>query len=48
MNGLLMLPALAWVVWREVGPDRRERVLAVAGLALVPVGIGLYSLYVYS
>jgi hypothetical protein len=48
VNGLLMLPALAWVVWREVGPDRRERVLAVAGLMLVPVGIGLYSWYVYT
>jgi hypothetical protein len=48
VNGLLMLPALAWIVWRQVGPDRRERVLAVTGLALVPVGIGLYSWYVYT
>ena len=48
VNGLLMLPALAWLAWREVGPDRRERVLAVAGLALVPVGIGLTGVHVHA
>src|SRR5207247_3081650 len=47
VNGILMLPALAWIAWRDVGSDRRERLRALAGLALVCVGIGLYSLYVY-
>ena len=47
INGILMLPALAWIAWRGAGPDRRERLRALAGLALVCGGIGLYSLYVY-
>jgi len=47
VNGILMLPALAWIAWRGVGPDRGERLRALAGLALVCGGIGLYSLYVY-
>lgn len=48
VNGVMMLPALAWIAWREAGPDRRDRLTALAGLMLVPLGIGLYSLYVYS
>jgi hypothetical protein len=47
VNGILMLPALAWIAWRAAA-DRRERVMAVVGLALVASGVGLYSLYVYS
>ena len=47
VNGILMLPALAWIAWRSVGPERRERLRALGGLVLVCSGIGLYSLYVY-
>ncbi|MES1254258.1 MAG: hypothetical protein ABUS56_01540, partial [Acidobacteriota bacterium] len=48
VNGILMWPALAWIVWREVGPERRERVRAAVGLLLVGAGLGLYSLYIYN
>jgi hypothetical protein len=47
VNGILMLPALAWIAWRTAA-DRRERVMAIVGLVLVASGVGLYSLYVYS
>ena len=47
VNGILMLPALAWIAWRGAGPDRGERLRALAGLALVCSGIAWYSLYVY-
>jgi hypothetical protein len=47
LNGILMLPALAWIAWRTVEPTRRDRLMACAGLLLVPCGIGLYSVYVY-
>jgi len=46
-NGILMLPALALLVWRSAEPTRRDRMLAIAGLALVACGIGAYSLFVY-
>jgi hypothetical protein len=42
-----MLPALAWIAWHGAGSDRRQRLSALAGLALVCSGIGLYSFYVY-
>jgi hypothetical protein len=47
VNGILLLPALAWIAWRNAQPTRRDRLLAAAGLLLVGGGIGLYSLYVY-
>lgn len=47
VNGILMLPALAWIAWRSAEPNRRDRVMAIVGLALVTTGIGAYSLYVY-
>src|SRR5712691_8938357 len=47
VNGILMLPALAWIAWRSAEPVRRDRVMAVVGLALVASGLGLYCLYVY-
>jgi hypothetical protein len=47
VNGILMLPALAWIAWRAAA-DRRDRLMAIVGLALVASGVGLYSLYVYS
>jgi mannosyltransferase PIG-V len=47
VNGILMLPALAWIAWRSAEPRPRDRLLAAAGLALVCCGIGAYSLYIY-
>jgi hypothetical protein len=48
VNGIFILPALAWIAWRTVQPERRERALALAGLALVGSGIGIYSIFTYS
>jgi hypothetical protein len=47
VNGILMLPALAWIAWRAAA-DRRDRMMAAAGLVLAAGGVGAYSLYVYS
>jgi hypothetical protein len=63
VNGILMLPALTWIVWQQFrgraadgrtrtprdieAPRQRDGVWAVAGLACVAAGIGLYSLYIY-
>ena len=46
-NGILMLPALAWVAYRAAQPTARDRSLAALGLVLVAAGVGGYSLYVY-
>jgi len=48
VNGILALPALAWVAWQIAGQDRRERWRAAIGVALVPMGIGIYSAYVFT
>lgn len=45
--GVLMLPALAWVAWRSVGPARRDRFSAAAGLLLAGSGFGAYCFYIY-
>ena len=47
VNGILMLPALCWIAWRTAEKTTRDRAMAVAGLALVTVGIAWYSLFVY-
>jgi hypothetical protein len=47
VNGILMLPALAWIAWRGAEPNTRDRALAIIGLALVVCGVGAYSVYVY-
>ena len=51
VNGIMMWPALAWIVWQQVGAanaaSRRDRIHAAAGLLLVPLGIGAYSLYIF-
>ena len=46
-NGILMLPALAWIAYRRAEPTSRDRVMALVGLLLVVGGVGVYSLYVY-
>jgi hypothetical protein len=47
VNGILIVPALAWIAWRQAPPNSRDRLRAGVGLALVASGIGAYSLYVY-
>ncbi|HEY2906859.1 MAG TPA: glycosyltransferase family 39 protein [Vicinamibacterales bacterium] len=47
VNGILLLPALAWIAWRNAEPTLRDRLLAAIGLLLVGSGIAVYSLYVY-
>jgi hypothetical protein len=47
VNGIFIWPALAWIAWRNAEPAARDRARALAGLALVPCGIGAYSLFVY-
>jgi hypothetical protein len=47
VNGILMLPALAWIAWKHVGPSPRERASAVLGLLLVATGVAAYSVFVY-
>jgi hypothetical protein len=47
VNGILILPALAWIAWRRAKPRMRDWLHAGIGLALVGFGVGLYSIYVY-
>jgi hypothetical protein len=47
VTGILMLPALAWIAWRNVDETPRDRALAIVGLLLVVTGVGAYSIYVY-
>lgn len=48
VNGILILPALAILVWQRSERRPGDRVRAYAALALVPVGLGAYSLFTYS
>jgi Mannosyltransferase (PIG-V) len=47
VNGMLMLPALAWIAWRGAAPGSRDRLRAGLGLVLVGGGVAAYSAYVY-
>lgn len=47
VNGILMLPALAWIAWRAAQPTIRDRARAAAGVLFVAAGIGAYSVFVY-
>jgi hypothetical protein len=48
VNGILALPALAWVAWQAAGQDRIARRYALVGIALVPFGFEIYASFVYS
>jgi len=45
--GVMMLPALGWLAWRDAQPTVRDRASAAAGLVLAASGVGAYSLYIY-
>jgi len=58
VNGILMVPALAWIVWREAWqpnasedgqarPTSHDRLWSFVGLLLVGAGIAAYSVFVY-
>ena len=43
VNGILILPALAWIAWRRAEPNtQRSAARGAAGLVLVACGIGAY------
>lgn len=46
-NGIMMLPALAWIAWRGAERTPRDRATALLALMLVASGLGAYSFYVY-
>jgi 4-amino-4-deoxy-L-arabinose transferase-like glycosyltransferase len=46
--GILMLPALAWIAWRQAEPTVRDRAMAVAGLVLALGGFAWYCGFIYS
>lgn len=48
VNGILILPALAWIVYQHWRSGRGETGRAAAALAAVPLGLVGYSLYTYS
>jgi hypothetical protein len=47
VNGILMLPALAWIAWRAAPPTLRDRGRAAGGVLLVTAGVAAYSIFVY-
>jgi hypothetical protein len=47
VNGILMLPALAWIAWRGAEDHWRDRAAAAAGLVLTASGVAAYSAFVY-
>jgi hypothetical protein len=45
--GIMMVPALAWIAWRTAAPTRRDRLHALAGLAIAVAGFAAYCLYIF-
>jgi hypothetical protein len=45
--GILIVPALAWLAWRNLEPTRHGRISAAVGLLLSISGFGAYCFYVY-
>jgi hypothetical protein len=46
VNGIMALPALALMAWQSAGKEPALRKRAIAAVAIVPVGLVLYSAYV--
>lgn len=46
--GVLMMPALMWIAWKNAEPTWRDRLLAVGGLGLALAGFAWYCGYIYS
>ena len=47
VNGIMMLPALAWIGWQQSRGDARQRRRALAAVGLAGAGLVIYSTYVY-
>ena len=47
VNGVMFLPALAWLGWHAAGSSPRDRAWAVGATAAGLAGIGAYSLFNY-
>ena len=47
VNGVLMLPALAWIAWQHRPSTKGDQLRATAGLLLVVSGVAAYSFYIY-
>lgn len=47
VNGLMFVPALAWIAWQSVRPTARDRAWASAAVTASLFGIGAYSYYNY-
>ena len=48
VNGILILPALAWFAWLAAERTRRDRLWAGVGLVLAASGLGAYCFYIYT
>lgn len=48
VNGVMFLPALALIGWDAAGPNGKDRARAMAAVAAGLIGIGSYSVFVYS
>jgi hypothetical protein len=47
VNGVMFVPALAWLAWRAAGPNRRDRTAALMVAAASLIGIGGYCYFNY-
>jgi hypothetical protein len=47
VNGIMLLPALAWIGWEQTRGDGRERRRALAAVGLASAGLVIYSTFVY-
>jgi hypothetical protein len=47
VQGVLMLPALAWIAWRTAERAPRDRWRAATGLVLAGAGFGAYCAYIF-
>lgn len=48
VNGVMMLPALAWLAWRRIQDDRSQWPRSLGALAFVPVGLIGYMGFCYA
>jgi hypothetical protein len=48
VNGILVLPPLAWLAWQSAGSDRGARLRAAAALSTIVAGFGIWCAYVYA
>ena len=47
VNGVMFVPALAWIAWKSASPSIRERTWAMLSVAASLLGIGAYCLFNY-